>query len=108
MTKAERKANKKAGGAARLAAFHPNLFAYADDVSQPSVPQGEGAPPMAAGSFPPPVPASYVALGSACVSESPLERPSFSVILRLLDGIRAESCAASATQWALGDQQAAL
>ena len=63
-----------AGGASRLAAFHPNLFTYSEDELA--------------------VPLSYIGLGRACVAENPQERPSFTEVLSLIEGIRLEAASA--------------
>ena len=65
-----------AGGGSRLTASHPNLFIYADNsVSGQAVT----------------VPASYIALGRACVEEDPLQRPTFDEILSALKGVRRDA-----------------
>ena len=60
------------GGNSRLG--HPNLFNYC--VEEGTAVESYVVPP------------AYIDLGRACISENPLERPTFEEILRMLAGIK--------------------
>ncbi|GAX77123.1 hypothetical protein CEUSTIGMA_g4569.t1 [Chlamydomonas eustigma] len=79
------KAASNAGN--RLATFHPNLFGYNDPGC------GTAGSPASLH-----VPSSYVRLGSACVSQDPLARPTFEEVLIALKQIQADAEEAASRQ----------